>query len=225
MGIRERVHVAITKKESCDGFFRRSFDVTAISCRTPNERRVYRIVSNNAQSHVLDNEVRTARSKSNVGLSQERSKLAPHSPAIRRVRAGICTSSLTESAVQTEQHRPEKEPRAGCPWWRFQDEMSAGSTEWRSDSASTAEHQSSFEFEDPRVFTGRIHLYNIEPSESHHRNRTSRQRNPARRKQHRYYRASDRSTPHPSLKKEIGTAKLIATNDLIRDSHWAFIKH
>ena len=40
-----------------------------------------------------------------------------------------------------------------------------------------------------------------------------------------YYRVTDRLYSAPITEKGIGAATLIAKDDLIRDSHWAFIKH
>jgi hypothetical protein len=40
-----------------------------------------------------------------------------------------------------------------------------------------------------------------------------------------YYRASDRLYSAPITNSGIGTARLLATDDAIRDTHWAFIKH
>jgi hypothetical protein len=40
-----------------------------------------------------------------------------------------------------------------------------------------------------------------------------------------YYRVTDRLYSVPITDKGIGTAKPIATDNIIRDSHWAFIKH
>jgi hypothetical protein len=40
-----------------------------------------------------------------------------------------------------------------------------------------------------------------------------------------YYRVSDRLYSAQVTEKGIGTAKLLATNEAIRDAHWAFIKH
>jgi hypothetical protein len=39
-----------------------------------------------------------------------------------------------------------------------------------------------------------------------------------------YYRASDRLYSVPITDKGIGVARLIATDEAIRDAHWAFIK-
>jgi hypothetical protein len=76
------------------------------------------------------------------------------------------------------------------------------------------------------VFPGRLHLYNIETERLDTivtnqgdseilliENDTV------------YYRVSDRLYSAPITEKGIGAAKLIAKDDLIRDSHWAFIKH
>lgn len=40
-----------------------------------------------------------------------------------------------------------------------------------------------------------------------------------------YYRVSDRLYSAPVTEEGIGTARLLATGDLIQDAHWAFIKH
>jgi hypothetical protein len=40
-----------------------------------------------------------------------------------------------------------------------------------------------------------------------------------------YYRASDRLYSIPVSEKGLGTAKLIATDEAIRDAHWAFVRH
>jgi hypothetical protein len=40
-----------------------------------------------------------------------------------------------------------------------------------------------------------------------------------------YYRSSDRLYSVPITEKGLGTAKLLATDEAIRDAHWAFIKH
>jgi hypothetical protein len=40
-----------------------------------------------------------------------------------------------------------------------------------------------------------------------------------------YYRASDRLYSVPITEKGLGTARLLATHEAIRDAHWAFIKH
>ena len=40
-----------------------------------------------------------------------------------------------------------------------------------------------------------------------------------------YYRVSDRLYSAPVTEKGIGAARLLASNEAIRDAHWAFIKH
>jgi hypothetical protein len=40
-----------------------------------------------------------------------------------------------------------------------------------------------------------------------------------------YYRVSDRLYASPITTNGVGPPKLLVTNDLVRDAHWAFIKH
>jgi hypothetical protein len=40
-----------------------------------------------------------------------------------------------------------------------------------------------------------------------------------------YYRVSNRLYSAPIPATSIGAAKLLATDELIRDAHWAFLKH
>ena len=40
-----------------------------------------------------------------------------------------------------------------------------------------------------------------------------------------YYRVSDRIYAAPISDKGVGLARLVTTDEVIRDAHWAFIKH
>jgi hypothetical protein len=105
-------------------------------------------------------------------------------------------------------------------------EQSPGSSEWRQAATDYGPNQDENFAHSLNVFPGRLHLYNIE-TERVFTIETKQgdseillvENNAV------YYRVSDRLYSAPITDKGIGTAKLIATDDIIRDSHWAFIKH
>ncbi len=105
-------------------------------------------------------------------------------------------------------------------------EYSPGSADWRRAETDNGPNQEDNFNESLFIFPGRLHLYNIE-TERVFTIETKQgdseillvENNTV------YYRVTDRLYSAPITDKGIGTAKLIATDDIIRDSHWAFIKH
>jgi hypothetical protein len=108
----------------------------------------------------------------------------------------------------------------------MEDEQSAGGAEWRRRETNNGPNQEESFKNSTSVFPGRLHLYNIETERLDTivtnqgdseillvENNTV------------YYRVTDRLYSAPITDEGIGAAALIAKDDLIRDSHWAFIKH
>jgi hypothetical protein len=108
----------------------------------------------------------------------------------------------------------------------MEDEQSAGSSEWRRLNTQHGPDQNESFRNSTNIFPGRLHLYNIETERTYtivtnqgdseilfvEKNLV-------------YYRVSDRLYSAPISEKGIGSARLIAKGEIIRDSHWAFIKH
>lgn len=104
--------------------------------------------------------------------------------------------------------------------------QSPGRSEWRQQASTYGPSMLESFQATTIVFPGRLHLYNME-TERVFTIETKQgdseillvEKNTV------YYRVTDRLYSAPITDKGIGTAKLIATDDIIRDSHWAFIKH
>jgi len=102
---------------------------------------------------------------------------------------------------------------------------SAGRDEWRKDSSNLGPGTQLF-LDSTKVYPGKLHLYYIDTGRDY---TITTNRGDSEvllvEKGLVYYRASDRLYSVPITEKGLGTAHLISTNDVIRDSHWAFIKH
>lgn len=105
-------------------------------------------------------------------------------------------------------------------------EQSAGEKEWRGAEADNGPDQKENFGNSVGLYPGRLHLYNIE-TERLHTIVTNQGDSEILLVNNGivYYRVSDRLYSASITEKGIGAAKLIATDDIIRDSHWAFIKH
>jgi hypothetical protein len=103
---------------------------------------------------------------------------------------------------------------------------SAGSAEWRKTEARMGPSTQERFDEDNRSFPGRLHLFDVETEKTRTivtnqgdseiilvENDTV------------YYRVSDRLYSAPFIADGFGPARMLATDELIRDAHWAFIKH
>ena len=103
---------------------------------------------------------------------------------------------------------------------------SAGRAEWRNTVAKMGPSVSTRLDDANVVFSGRLYLYDID-TERVYTISTNQgdsevllvENNVA------YYRASDRLYSVPITEKGLGTAQLLATDEAVRDAHWAFIKH
>ena len=104
-------------------------------------------------------------------------------------------------------------------------DKSAGRKDWKGETAYGPDQESRF-LDAAEVYPGRLHLYDVETERlftitTHQadseillvENKTA------------YYRISDRLYSAPVTEKGIGAAVLLATSDLVRYAHWAFIKH
>jgi hypothetical protein len=103
---------------------------------------------------------------------------------------------------------------------------SSGKAEWRQENTAGGPNQAAvFEGAD-LAFSGRLHLYNVDTERLDTittdqgdseillvENGTV------------YYRVSDRLYSVPISKTGLGEPKLLAKSDVIRDAHWAFLKH
>jgi hypothetical protein len=113
----------------------------------------------------------------------------------------------------------EAQPKGG------QNTASLGSAEWRKGASRMGPDLAYFlsEFED--VYPGRLHLYDVETERSYMIDTKQADseillvENNAI-----YYRVSDRLYSVPITPTGLGRSRLLATDDLIRDAHWALIK-
>jgi len=105
-------------------------------------------------------------------------------------------------------------------------EVSAGRSEWRTEDSKTGPSMSSRFHDSPFVFPGRLHLYDASTERTYTiiTNQGDSEillvENGAV-----YYRASDRLYRADLTDKGLSPGRLLATSDVIRDAHWAFIKH
>jgi hypothetical protein len=107
-----------------------------------------------------------------------------------------------------------------------ENERSAGGTEWRAEKSSTGPSMTEAFESAPVVYPGRLAVYNID-TEKLFTITTNQgdseilliEDNTV------YYRVSDRLYKAPITDSGIGAASLIATDEAIRDVHWAFMKH
>jgi len=103
---------------------------------------------------------------------------------------------------------------------------STGRSEWRKGATIRGPDVEFLLKEDGDVYPGRLHLYDVDTERTYMistkqgdsevllvDNGTA------------YYRASDRLYSAPITESGIGTAKLLATDEAIRDAHWAYVKH
>jgi hypothetical protein len=105
-------------------------------------------------------------------------------------------------------------------------EKSAGRAEWRAQPSAAGPSAVALFLNSPFVFPGRLYLYDAE---------TERVRTIATNQADSeillveggvvYYRASDRLYSATITDKGLSPGRLLATSDVIRDAHWAFIKH
>lgn len=103
---------------------------------------------------------------------------------------------------------------------------SAGSKAWRKQPSRTGPDKEDFFLKSAAVYPGRLHLYDVN-TERLYTIATNQADSEILlvEDQTVYYRVSDRLYSAPVTEKGIGTARLLATGDLIQDAHWAFIKH
>ena len=103
---------------------------------------------------------------------------------------------------------------------------SAGKAEWRRDDAVTGPSTAGLMKLWPRAYPGVLHLYDAATEKSYSINtRQGDSEILLVENSTVYYRVSNRLYSAPILDTGIGPAKLLATDELIRDAHWAFIKH
>jgi hypothetical protein len=106
-----------------------------------------------------------------------------------------------------------------------ENERSAGSAAWREEESSTGPSMTEAFENSTVVYPGRLDVYNID-TEKLFTIATNQgdseilliEDNTV------YYRVSDRLYKAPITDRGIGVASLIATDEAIRDAHWAFIK-
>jgi hypothetical protein len=222
--------VAITAKGELQHFHPlTSFDVAEIPLELRKDAAYTWVVSNNAQAMVLDSESENHLIHGTLTF-RKRDRTwhripVPSGVLLQRTFATFV--ALTDApynqitVAQIKQH----------PGWTSTgadaNEQSAGSAEWRAESTDYGPSiRERFELHEPRVFSGRLHLYNIETERVFTietkqgdseillvENDTV------------YYRVTDRLYSAPITSKGIEAAHLIAKDDIIRDSHWAFVKH
>lgn len=207
-----------------------AFDVTTIPQNLRNGVDAPWVISNNRKVLVLDTKNRDSTIHNTlVFRKRDRTWLRIPAPSgILLQRAFGSFVVLTEAPYNRATLAQFKKNTGTITMTRnAADEQSAGAAEWRDhDSEFGPNIRDHFEFEDPRVFSGRLHVFDVETErlltiETHQadsevlliENNTA------------YYRVSDRLYSAPINEKGIGAAKLIAKDELIRDSHWAFIKH
>ena len=103
---------------------------------------------------------------------------------------------------------------------------SAGRAEWRTETTSVGPSMRALFHESKSVFPGRLYLYDVSTDRTYTiatnqgdsevllvENGTV------------YYRASDRLYAAAVTEKGLGQAHLLVTSEVVRDAHWAFIKH
>jgi hypothetical protein len=103
---------------------------------------------------------------------------------------------------------------------------SAGRAEWRQEDAPTGPATDRRLDGIRESYTGTLHLYDV-ATDKHYTIITNQGDNEIILVEDDtvYYRVSDRLYSAPILAGRLGEPKLLATDDLIRDAHWAFIKH
>ena len=105
-------------------------------------------------------------------------------------------------------------------------EVSPGGAEWRKvDGHMGPNMEESFE-DAMAVFPGKLHLYNIDSGQLFSLETKQGDSEVLLVEDDTfYYRISDRLYSAQITPKGLGVSKLLATNEAIRDAHWAFIKH
>jgi hypothetical protein len=117
--------------------------------------------------------------------------------------------TVTESSVKNAQH-PESAGRAS---WRKKDTRRGPSIAEAFD-------------ENEETFPGRLHLYDVNTGQVYTITTNQGDSEVVLVEDGTvYYRVSDRLYSAPITKTGIGVSKLLATDESIRDAHWAFIKH
>lgn len=103
---------------------------------------------------------------------------------------------------------------------------SAGRAEWRKTVSKMGPSVSTRLQDANVVFPGRLYLYNVD-TEQVYTITTNQGDSEVLLVENNvvYYRASDRLYSVPIVEGGLGTVRLLATDDAIRDAHWAFIKH
>jgi hypothetical protein len=107
-----------------------------------------------------------------------------------------------------------------------ENERSAGAAEWRTKESSTGPSMTEAFENAPVVYPGRLHIYNIDTEKL--LTITTNQGDSEIlliEDSTVYYRVSNRLYTAPITDSGIGAATLVATDEAIRDAHWAFIKH
>lgn len=105
-------------------------------------------------------------------------------------------------------------------------EMGPGSEEWRKRESDMGPKMEDVFAEAVVVYPGRLHLYDIETKQM--RTIVTNQADSEVllvENETFYYRVSDRLYAAPIRAKGFGPARLLAKDDVIRDAHWAFLKH
>jgi len=107
-----------------------------------------------------------------------------------------------------------------------QRETSAGSAEWRKDESPTGPSKVEYFGDSLSVYTGRLYLYDIS-KERFFAIATNQGDSEIVLVENGvvYYRVSDRLYSAPITNSGVGTGKLLAADEVIRDAHWAFIRH
>jgi hypothetical protein len=103
---------------------------------------------------------------------------------------------------------------------------SAGRDEWREDSSTMGPGIARMFRESRLAYPGKLHLYDVDTEQV--RTITTNQGDSEVLLVENgivYYRASDRLYSVPITEKGLGVARLLATDKVIRDTHWAFVKH
>jgi hypothetical protein len=105
-------------------------------------------------------------------------------------------------------------------------EQSAGRSEWRKTDGRMGPDMEEAFASAISVFPGRLHLYDVD-TERFFTIATNQGDSEVLLVENNtvYYRVSDRLYAAPITDKGIGPARLLATSEVIRDAHWAFIKH
>jgi hypothetical protein len=146
-----------------------------------------------------------------------------NAPGMRAFSSMIAATEIVAKQTPAE---PKTAGRATVVTSAPQVRESAGASEWRTQRTRTGPSLAEEFRESPSIYPGRLHIYNID-TEKLFTITTNQgdseilliEDNTV------YYRVSDRLYKAPITDGGIGAATLMATDEAIRDAHWAFIKH